>query len=84
MARAEDIETWLAEYIAANGEGDPREAGLDANYFELELLDSLGLVMMVGELEARYGLTLEPEHFQDPRFCSVRGLAAIVDEAAPR
>lgn len=81
-----ETEGWLASYLREHGNGVPDDAEtlLDANYFELELLDSLGLVVLIGEIEGHYALTFEPHDLQDPRFCSVRGLAAIVDEAAAR
>jgi acyl carrier protein len=83
-------ERWLVDYFAEHGNGaaaggwDRVETLLDANYFELEILDSLGLVVMIGDIEATYELALEPADLQDPRFCSVRGLAQIVDEARAR
>jgi acyl carrier protein len=83
-----ETERWLVDYFAEHGNGTASahdaETLLDANYFELEILDSLGLVVMIGDIEATYELALEPADLQDPRFCSVRGLAQIVDEARAR
>lgn len=86
-----ETERWLVDYFAEHGNGTAAAPGgrdavslLDANYFELEILDSLGLVVMIGDIEATYELALEPSDLQDPRFCSVRGLAQIVDEARAR
>jgi acyl carrier protein len=82
-----DTERWLVDYFAEHGDGAATHAAadlLDANYFELEVLDSLGLVIMIGDIEAAFALALEPGDLQDPRFCSVRGLAGIVDEARAR
>jgi acyl carrier protein len=83
-----ETERWLVDYFAQHGNGaavaHDADTLLDANYFELEILDSLGLVIMIGDIEAHYALELQPADLQDPRFCSVRGLAGIVDEARAR
>lgn len=79
-----ETERWLLDHLREHGElpaGADEAALLEVNYVQAELLDSLGLVVMIGELEAAFEVQLEPEHMQDPRFCTVRGLAAIVDGA---
>ena len=77
-----ETERWIVEYFEQHGKlnGETAEELLDANYFELELLDSLGVVQMIVGIEDDLGVRLESPHMQDPRFCSIRGLAAIVDE----
>lgn len=78
-----DTERWLMDYLAANGKGlpdDPEEL-LTVNYFEIEAIDSLGLVIMIGDIEREYGVQLHAEQLQDPRICTIRGFAEIVDEA---
>lgn len=77
-----ETERWIAEYFEQHGKLNGREAAelLDESYFELELLDSLGVVQMIVGIEDDLGVRLESEHMQDPRFCSIRGLAEIVDE----
>lgn len=82
-----ETERWLLDHLREHGQlpdGAGEDELLDVNYVQAELLDSLGLVVMIGELEDAFGLQLEPEHMQDPRFCTVRGLAAIVDAARAR
>lgn len=77
-----ETERWIVEYFAEHGEldGRPPEELMDANYFELKVLDSLGIVQMIAGIEEDLGVRLEAEHMQDPRFCSIRGLAQIIDE----
>jgi acyl carrier protein len=77
-----ETERWLIDYLQAHGPaaGDDPETLLDDNYFERELLDSLGIVQMIVGIEDSFGVTLETEHMQDPRFCTVRGLGAIIAE----
>jgi len=78
-----EIENWIVRYFeeadAMNGR-DPARL-LDVNYFNEELLDSLGIVQLVTGLEDEFDVRLEPEQMQDPRFCTIRGLAQIVDES---
>ena len=77
-----ETERWILAYFEEHGTVDGKDTDelLDANYFELELLDSLGVVQMVVGIEDDLGVRLEPPHMQDPRFCTIRGLAAILDE----
>jgi acyl carrier protein len=82
-----EIERWLVEHFDANGGLPPGETGadlLEVNYFERQLLDSLGIVQMIVGLEEDFGVRLEPEQMQDPRFCTIRGLGQIVAEAQAR
>jgi acyl carrier protein len=80
-----DIETWIAEYVRREGRGGavPEDELLDVNYVDRELLDSLAIVSLIIGIEDEFGVRLEPAHMQDPRFCTVRGLGAIVSEARP-
>ena len=75
-------ERWIIDFFDRHGKLDGRDPAelLDDSYFELELLDSLGVVQMIVGIEDDLGVRLESEQMQDPRFCSIRGLAAIVDE----
>jgi hypothetical protein len=74
---------WLIEYFETNGQlaGRSVESLLGANYVSMELLDSLGIVQMLVGLEEDFGVWLDPAEMQDPRFCSIEGLAELVDEA---
>jgi acyl carrier protein len=50
------------------------------NYFEKGLIDSLGVIELVAEIETKYKIRFTDRHFQDRRFATVEGLAAIVAE----
>ena len=79
-----EIERWLVDHFEQNGGLPPGESAddlLEVNYFDRRLLDSLGIVQMIVGLEEDFGVRLEPEHMQDPRFCTIRGLGQIVGEA---
>lgn len=77
---------WLMSYFEANGTLGARsiEDVLDENYVTLELLDSLGIVQLLVGLEEQFGVWLDPAEMQDPRFCSISGLAALVEESRAR
>ena len=53
--------------------------GLDVDVFEEGLLDSLGLVVLVAEIEERYGLRIPFETLDIDEFRTVRSLARIVE-----
>jgi acyl carrier protein len=77
-----DTEQWLVRHFEANdpGNGAIGPELLDVNYFDHELLDSFGVVQLILGIEDELGVRLEPEQMQDPRFCTIRGLAEIIDE----
>jgi len=81
-----EIETWIADYLRREGkagDADP-ESLLDLNYVEGGLIDSLGIVMLIVGLEDTFGAKLGPEQMQDPRFCSIRGLAELIAQSTTR
>jgi len=79
-----DIENWIADYLRREGRaGDADlEALAEENFVERGLIDSLGIVMLIVGVEDEFGARLGPDQMQDPRFCSIRGLAELVGEAA--
>lgn len=78
-----DARTWLVDYFDANGKlaGRSVEDLAAENYVSMELLDSLGIVQMLVGLEDEFGVWLDPAEMQDPRFCSIDGLAELVEES---
>jgi len=81
-----ETERWLASFFERQGAAldQPWEAVLNEQYFDLGLVDSLGLVELIVGIEGELGARLESTHVQDPRFGTIRGLAQIVDELAAR
>jgi acyl carrier protein len=81
-----DARAWLVEYFEANGDvrGRSVEELAAENYVSMELLDSLGIVQMLVGLEEEFGVWLDPAEMQDPRFCSLDGLAELVEESRAR
>ena len=80
---SDEAQRWLVDYFREHGKLGGRDVGslLDENYVSAELLDSLGVVQMLVGIEEQFGVWLDPEQAQDPRFCSIAGLAELVEEA---
>ena len=78
-----DARGWLVDYFSSNGKlaGRSVEELAGENYVSMELLDSLGIVQMLVGIEDEFGVWLDPEEMQDPRFCSIDGLAELVEES---
>jgi len=53
---------------------------LRADYFAAEFIDSLGVVELIGDAEAKFGIRFDESDFQDRRFSTVEGLANIIRE----
>ena len=62
--------------------GETEEEQLATDYLRAGLLDSLGLIELIGELEAQLETELTQDDFEDPRFKTVGGLIEIVEERA--
>ena len=78
-----DALRWIVGYFEEHGKlgGRTMEDVLDENYVTLELLDSLGIVQLLVGIEEQFGVWLDPAEMQDPRVCSIAGLAALVEES---
>ena len=81
-----ESEQWVVEWFRARKQfdkGSPVER-LRVDYFQAELLDSFGVMELIADIEAHFGVRFEDRHFQDRRFSTLGGLARIVDELNPR
>jgi D-alanine--poly(phosphoribitol) ligase subunit 2 len=52
--------------------------GSDTDLFETGLLDSLGLVTLISELEHEFGFQLPPDELELDSFRTVKAIAALV------
>jgi len=70
---------WLCRWFVSRRKfkGDAA-ALLDLNYFDAGLLTSLEVIEFVSEIEERFGVQFSEQDFQDPRFVTVAGLAALI------
>jgi acyl carrier protein len=82
----DDVLGWLIAYFERHGKLNGRSVGdlLDENYVTTELLDSLAIVELLVGIEEDFGVWLDPAEMQDPRFCSINGLAELVEQARAR
>lgn len=82
----EDIEgicAWLISWFRKQRpelDQQPDTQILAADYFASEFIDSMGVVELIGEAESVFGIRFTESDFQDRRFSSVAGLAAIISE----
>ena len=79
---ADEIGRWVCELFEKKGTvpGATLEEKLKTDYFETGLVDSLGVVELIGELEQKYAVRFLDKHFQERRFSTIGGLAEIVSE----
>jgi acyl carrier protein len=83
MENSEKILAWLSEWFRQQ---NPRLASISdcemrsADFFAAEFIDSMGVVMLIGDVEARFSISFSEVDFQDRRFSTVNGLADIVRE----
>ena len=56
------------------------EPWVDTNYFQAGLIDSLGVIELIADVEQHFGITFDESHFQDRRFATVGGLGEIINE----
>lgn len=72
--------TWLlAWFKARRPDIVPPAERLDVfNYFEAGWIDSMGIIELIADAEARFGMQFSHEDFQDRRFATLGGLAAMV------
>ena len=84
-----DTQKFVLAVFEAKGAvpGATPEEKLKQDYFEAGLVDSIGIVDLVAELEKKFGVRFTDKNFQDPRFAIIGGIAELVAEhqaAAPK
>ena len=74
-----ECESWIEAWFKRRaGNGALFQAS--TNYFEAGLIDSLGVMDLVLEAEAHFGIRFNERNFQDRRFATIGGLADIIRE----
>ena len=71
-----DAKEWLREWFARKG--PVPEPTVD--YFETGILDSLGAVGLVADIEKEFSVRFEDKHYRQPRFSTLAGLAGLIAE----
>ena len=77
------VAKWICDFLAErNSALGPSPS--DPDLFASGTVDSLGIVALITGLEARFDMRFSDSAFQDPRFSTIAGVAAIVCEARQR
>lgn len=71
---------WIKDWFARRGPIPQSFDVQSGNYVEAGLIDSLTVIDLVEELEDAFKISFDEIAFQDRRFVSMAGLAAIVAE----
>jgi len=79
---SEDILQWLLAWFQRRGPLPEGSGFTSENYFELGLLESLDVIDLIADVEDRYGIQFESQHFEDRRFSTLAGLAELIRELA--
>lgn len=74
----EEVIQWLKNYFATKGELPPNSE--EMNYFELGLIDSLGVIELIEAIESHFEIKFNETIFQERRFSTIKGLAEIIQE----
>ncbi len=53
---------------------------LDENYFQKGIIDSMGIIELIMDIEKKFDFRFSQRDFQDRRFSSVNGLSEIISE----
>jgi acyl carrier protein len=75
---AGSIAAGLAEYLASEILGDGSIVDPDQNLLVDEVVDSLGLLRMVGYLERSYGVKIPPEEYVIDNFRSLNTIGNYI------
>lgn len=77
---SEPLQSFLLEYFQRQRPlpGATLADQLGCAYLDAGVINSLGLIDLVTEIESRFNVRFENEDFEDPRFRTVGGLLAIL------
>jgi acyl carrier protein len=81
LSNAADIHAFVVETLLPGRGGDP--VGYDDDLLALGVIDSFGIVELVGFLEERFGIAIEDDDLTPEHFSSVAGIAEFVSSKAP-
>ena len=72
---------FVLDYFEAHGglPGSTHEEKLAVNYIDTGIVDSMGIVLLVGSLEDHFGIRFEAAQLQSDEFLTVGGLVAILE-----
>lgn len=77
------IDTWIYQWFLEQNDGSlptTSEPIEELNYFELGLIDSLGIITLIDAIEHEFDIALSHNHFEQRRFSTMKGLSEIISE----
>ena len=80
LASEEDVEEFIVDFFQAKSakKDSTRAELIKLDYFAAELVDSFGVIEMIGVIEETFQIQLEFSDFEYPDFKVVEGLIGIV------
>lgn len=82
--KSNEVLEWLIGWFQNRGaSAELLKKDPTANYLELGLIDSMGLMELITAIEEKFQVRLNENHFQDPRFLTLQGLSDIVLSLRP-
>ncbi|MBI4679321.1 MAG: hypothetical protein HY748_17235 [Elusimicrobia bacterium] len=77
-----DVRPWLVAWFERKGQvaGSTLEEKIQTDYFAAGLIDSLGVVSLIADVEGAFSIRFSDRHYQERRFSTIGGLAEIVSE----
>lgn len=77
-----ETSVWLLDWFAqrrglVQGSAEDR---LKVDYFQQAVLDSMGVIELIGDIESHFAFQFTDRHFQDRRFSIIGGLAELITE----
>jgi len=77
---ADNVGPAISEYIRSEFVPEGMETDVEtANLLEEEIIDSLGIFTLVGFIEDRFGVTVEPEEVNLDNFETVAAVTRLVE-----
>ena len=77
-----DQAKWLINWFVDRGNSIPgnTQEQLQVNYFEAGLIDSLGVIELIADIERHFRIYFNERHFQERRFSTIGGLSNLIAE----
>ena len=78
---SEQTVSWLADWFRTHSGLDVLDpiALRGESYFDAGLIDSFGVIELIGDVEAHFGVEFSDRDFQDRRFATIDGLAEMIE-----
>jgi acyl carrier protein len=81
MTHIQQITDWLSAWIRERGKAEGAALTGEANFLEEGWVDSVGVIQLICAAEEEFGIRFNEDHFADPAFPTVSGLAGIIETA---